>query len=269
LLESGERKEVRMLRKRFAPEKMKLLFSSDLHGLDSAYLKFVVALKEGDYNIGALGGDLMTFPSKSEIEQATIELHINVKSYSHQRRHWLSIIELALQKKQRYYKSVLEESSKPIVFVMGNDDGILGLGCEWTSENYIQNVNQRKIDSGKYNFVGYQYTNPFVGGTFEKSERNQEEDFEELEKLIDKDTILITHGPSWGILDTVDGEHMGSKALRELVERKPPRLHLFGHIHSNFGVKKNAINGSYFHSQKFVSIDVDVSFQRKVDRLKL
>ena len=76
MLEPGERKEVRMARKRFTPEKMKLLFSSDLHGLDSAYLKFAAALKEGDYNIGALGGDLMTFPSKSEIEQASNELHI-------------------------------------------------------------------------------------------------------------------------------------------------------------------------------------------------
>jgi len=246
-----------MARKRFTPEKMKLLFSSDLHGLDSAYLKFAAALKEGDYNIGALGGDLMTFPSKSEIERASNELHINVKNHSDQRQHWLSIIELVLQKKQKYYKSVLEESGKPIVFVMGNDDGVLGRGCEWTNENYIQNVNQRRIDSGKYNFVGYHYTNPFVGGIFEKSERDQTEDFEELEKIIDKDTILITHGPSWGILDKVDGKPMGSRALKGLVERKAPRLHLFGHIHSNFGVKNHAINGSYPHSQKFVSIDVD------------
>jgi Icc-related predicted phosphoesterase len=237
---------------------MKLLFSSDLHGLDTAYLEFAAVLKEGDYSLGLLGGDLMTYPSRSEIEQARIQLQIKEENHSGENHTKPSVIEFALQKKQNYYKSVLKESGKPIVFVMGNDDGIIGSGNEWTSENYIQGVNQRRIDSGKYNLVGYHYTNPFVGGTFEKSERKQIEDFKELEKLIDKNTILITHGPAWRILDSPgDGEHVGSRALRELVERKAPRLHLFGHVHSNFGVKHHAINGSYPHSRKFVSIDVD------------
>jgi Icc-related predicted phosphoesterase len=74
MLEPGERNEVRMARKRFIPGKMKLLFSSDLHGLDSAYYAFAAALKDGDYDLGVLGGDLMTYPSRSEIEQTGIEL---------------------------------------------------------------------------------------------------------------------------------------------------------------------------------------------------
>ena len=237
---------------------MKLLFSSDLHGLDTAFLEFAAVLKEGDYSLGALGGDLMTYPSRSEIEQARIEFQTRDGNHSGEKYTKSSAIEFALQKKQNYYKSVLKESGKPIVFVMGNDDGIIGSGNEWTGENYIQGVNQRRIDSGKYNLVGYHYTNPFVGGTFEKSEREQIEDFKELEKLIDKNTILITHGPAWRILDSpADGEHVGSRALKELVKRKAPRLHLFGHVHSNFGIKNHAINGSYPRSRKFVSIDVD------------
>ena len=124
--------------------------------------------------------------------------------------------------------------------------------------NQAQDTLWQTNDSGKYNFVGYHYTDPVVGGTFEKSEREQIEDFQELEKLIDKDTILLTHGHAWGTLDTVsDGEHVGSRALRDLVERRTPRLHLFWHIHNMFGVKNLAINVSYPHSQKFLSIDVD------------
>jgi Icc-related predicted phosphoesterase len=45
--------------------------------------------------------------------------------------------------------------------------------------------------------------------------------------------------------------------LRELIDRKEPRLHLFGHVHSNFGIKNHTVNASYPHSQKFVSVDVD------------
>lgn len=238
---------------------MKLLFTSDLHGQDSAYLEFAAALKQGDYTLGAIGGDLMTYPSKPEIERASIELQKTEGIHPVRTgRPPLVVIEHALLAKQKYFKGVLKESGKPIVFLMGNDDGILGKGAEWTGEKDILNVNQRRIDCGKYNIVGYQYTGPFVGGAFEKSEKKQVEDFMELEKLMDENTILITHGPARGILDAVDeNEHLGSRALRALVEKKSPRLHLFGHVHSNFGVGNRAVNASYPHSQKFVSIDVD------------
>ena len=36
---------------------MKLLFSSDLHGLDTAYLEFAAELKRKDYSLGVLGGE--------------------------------------------------------------------------------------------------------------------------------------------------------------------------------------------------------------------
>ena len=237
---------------------MKLLFSSDLHGLDRAYLEFAAELKRGEYSLGVLGGDLMTYPSRSEIAEARIEFQIKAENHADRKRPELYIIDFALQKKQNYYKRILIESGKPIVFVMGNDDGIIGSGKEWTCENNIQGVSQRRIDFGKYNLVGYHYTNPFVGGTFEKSEKEQNNDFKELEKLIDKNTILITHGPAWGILDSPGaGELAGSRALRELIERREPRLHIFGHVHSNFGVKNHAVNDSYPHSHQFVGIDVD------------
>jgi Icc-related predicted phosphoesterase len=237
---------------------MKLLFTSDLHGLDSAYIEFAGALKDGDFELGVLGGDLMTYPSRSEIELARIELHKTGEIHKIQGgRPPLAVIEHALLAKQKYYKSVLKKTGKPVVFLMGNDDGLLGKGNEWAGEKGLLNVNQCRIEFGNYNIVGYQYTTPFVGGAFEKPEKEQVDDFRELEKLIDKNTILITHGPAWGILDAVDGEHVGSMALRELIDRKEPRLHLFGHVHSNFGIKNHAVNASYPHSQKFVSVDVD------------
>lgn len=49
--------------------------------------------------------------------------------------------------------------------------------------------------------------------------------------------VLVTHGPPWGILDQVLGEHahLGCADLRDAVLRAKPRLHVFGHIHTGHG----------------------------------
>lgn len=50
--------------------------------------------------------------------------------------------------------------------------------------------------------------------------------------------ILITHGPPQGVLDysKFGREHVGCAALRTTVEhRVKPRLHVFGHIHGDYG----------------------------------
>ena len=67
---------------------MKLLFSCDLHGLDTAYLEFAAELKRKDYSLGVLGGDLMTFPSRSEIAEARIEFQIKAGNHVDRKRPW-------------------------------------------------------------------------------------------------------------------------------------------------------------------------------------
>jgi Icc-related predicted phosphoesterase len=41
------------------------------------------------------------------------------------------------------------------------------------------------------------------------------------------------------------------------VDRHPPRLHLFGHIHQAFGRRGRFINGAFPTSRRFVGIDLD------------
>ncbi|MGH9368132.1 MAG: metallophosphatase domain-containing protein [Thermoanaerobaculia bacterium] len=51
--------------------------------------------------------------------------------------------------------------------------------------------------------------------------------------------ILVTHGPPAGILDvTAAGEAAGCEELADRLAsmRRPPRLHVFGHIHEGYGV---------------------------------
>lgn len=51
--------------------------------------------------------------------------------------------------------------------------------------------------------------------------------------------ILITHGPPFGILDcTVTGDETGCHdLLAEVTTRIRPKLHLFGHIHEDYGLR--------------------------------
>ncbi|MEC5165138.1 Icc-related predicted phosphoesterase [Flavobacterium sp. PL11] len=59
-------------------------------------------------------------------------------------------------------------------------------------------------------------------------------------KLIPKDTdILITHGPPLGILDkTASDYNAGCEILLKKVDQIKPKLHVFGHIHEDYGMIK-------------------------------
>lgn len=52
-------------------------------------------------------------------------------------------------------------------------------------------------------------------------------------------TILITHGPPYGHLDTISpgSENIGCERLRPFVESTKPLIHVFGHIHGGSGYK--------------------------------
>jgi Icc-related predicted phosphoesterase len=55
--------------------------------------------------------------------------------------------------------------------------------------------------------------------------------------------VLVTHIPPYGILDSNNGNHNGSKKLYERVKKLGIPIHLFGHIHeqSNFLIKDNTL----------------------------
>ena len=58
------------------------------------------------------------------------------------------------------------------------------------------------------------------------------------EGIPDDTDILLTHGPAFGILDTVDGrrhDNLGCELLTERLERLNVKLHNFGHIHTGYG----------------------------------
>lgn len=215
---------------------MRILFTSDLHGHYKAYSEFSRLLSMGPYSLGIISGDLMTHLSLNKVDE-------NQTDYRRQ-------IEIMVNELQ----SVLLKSKKIVLFIMGNDDGIIEGGISWHSKKSLININQKKVSYKGYNFIGYQFTPPFLGGLYEKSEDEQEKDFQVLHEKIDNKTILVTHGPPRNILD---GDSYGSDALRKLVDSKPPLLHLFGHIHQSFGREGIFMNGAFPSSRKFVDIDLN------------
>ena len=62
----------------------------------------------------------------------------------------------------------------------------------------------------------------------------------EIMKQIPDDTdILISHRPSFGILDNADNINFGCENLLNVVLRVQPRYHLFGHIHDAYGIEES------------------------------
>jgi Icc-related predicted phosphoesterase len=202
---------------------MKILFGSDFHGLREAYVRFAEIFTDHKCDVGVISGDLTTY-----VENPTEE--------------------------KTYLIGILKKVSKPIFLIMGNDDGILS--NNWKTESNVYNINLRKVKYLGFVFIGYCYTNPFVGGEFEKLETEQFSDMKSIRSIIEPNTILVTHGPAFGILDKAsDGKHIGSKALSVIIEDERIVYHLFGHVHNQVGVNGKYINGSYPKNRGFYEID--------------
>lgn len=58
------------------------------------------------------------------------------------------------------------------------------------------------------------------------------------EDIPDDTDVLITHAPPFGILNLDNNIHFGSEELLIKVNNVSPKLHLFGHIHNNFGIRR-------------------------------
>ena len=78
--------------------------------------------------------------------------------------------------------------------------------------------------------------------------------------------ILVTHGPSWGHLDTVIGQnmHLGCELLANRINIVKPKIHVFGHIHTGYGYKfdngthyfnASVLNEQYIFTQKPLTVD--------------
>lgn len=81
--------------------------------------------------------------------------------------------------------------------------------------------------------------------------------------------ILITHGPPFGIGDrNYFGERVGDSGLLDRVMEINPLLHIFGHVHGEFGVYQNRFVNASNLNEKYEYVNapivVDIDPDRKV-----
>ncbi len=241
---------------------MRILCSSDIHGEMNAFRRFERELRKPKYAFGVLAGDLMDdYPTKQEAMDFGIvsagdfvsETRIGwtMEDLDHQMELVQqmfhdegSVLIRTLEKKRDAICDLLNDAGKPVFFVLGNHDRV-----DWPDAGHMVNVHGRTVEDAGLKITGYRWA------PIDRPDARIERDMASLRDLVDKDTILITHSPPHGILDrTKRGEHIGSPAIRTLVDEKKPRLNLFGHVHEAFGRSGSFVNASYFSNDRFVSV---------------
>jgi Icc-related predicted phosphoesterase len=97
-----------------------------------------------------------------------------------------------------------------------------------------------------------------MGGIFEKTEEKIENDLLEIEPLVNRKTVLVTHSPAHGVLDkTASGASVGSQSLLEFIRRTDVKAHIHGHIHKCFGRSGRHFNVASGRAFRAMSIDLD------------
>ncbi len=213
-----------------ASDAMRILAAADIHGFWPVYDWLLATARHHSVDALVLAGDLLGNPDGFDTPEAA------------QRHEAGLLIEL------------LHSAELPVLYIMGNDDLV-----ELDSvTNRVQSIHGRRVELGNINFVGYQYSLPFMGGTFEKPEAGIQSDLFRFGPLLDSNTVFVSHSPALGTLDPGFGEaQIGSGSIRELLESNPLLAHIHGHSHAGFGRTQNHFNVASAGRLRTMIIDLE------------
>ena len=224
----------------------KLIFTADLHGNEKFYKRLFKKAEDENADAIVIGGDLCGRGGNAISEK--IE---NQKLF-------LKDFMLPLFKEFRQ-----NNKSREIYLIMGNDDFRVSSGILENTEKskILKSIHKKSVKLNEnFNIAGYSFVNPtpfrlkdwekpdFKGDkmpqqlfaeeirSIEKESGTIKEDLEKLKKLSNpKKTIYVIHAPPFNTnLDIITtGIHVGSKSLRNFIEKEQPPLTLHGHIHES------------------------------------
>jgi Icc-related predicted phosphoesterase len=244
------------------------LISSDIHGDSSALHQFADHLRSGFWDIGILAGDILDDSvGADELEEmfALADIHpdelipelipAEMDEYD-----WIDSqlarlkdpefpLMKALMRKEDQARAILRSARRPIYLIPGNHDL-----TPWESDDLLINIHQRNIRLEHFDLVGYRWTR------IDRRREDHLEDLAALKHMVGKRTILVSHEPPYGTLDKIadpDGtcRHLGSIGLSHLVGERNPAWHIFGHVHSRFGLHERSVNVAYASCRRFASLD--------------
>jgi Icc-related predicted phosphoesterase len=142
------------------------------------------------------------------------------------------------------------------VAVHGNMDPPDVIAC---LEERGASVHGKKRKFGQWNVAGIGGSNPTPFGT--PSEIGEGEIEAVLNKAgVDSFTILVSHPPPYMVFDSVGAMHVGSKAVRKIIEEKKPLLCICGHIHEHEGqeILGDTLVVKVGTAQKFRAAEIDI-----------
>ena len=124
---------------------------------------------------------------------------------------------------------------RPSVLVPGNSESEeeLKKACRLWKRAHVLHGSRVTIDGIVFYGIGGGIPiTPFGSWSYDFSE----DEAHELLQDCPSGCILISHSPPRGILDrSSDGRRLGSRAVRDTVEKKNPNLIVCGHIHGSSG----------------------------------
>jgi Icc-related predicted phosphoesterase len=199
-----------------------IVYMTDIHGDVELCEKLLEAARGRNVGAVIMGGDITPFTQ--------FILEGNIQNQREFLQEYL-IPRLELFKK---------EVGKPVFLMMGNDDFMVNIDVlNRAEENGVVKVLHNKTHKlFGFDIVGYSFVNPtpFMIKDWEKNEVGIKK---ELEKLTNGckpgKFIFVSHAPPFRTkLDMLyDGSHVGSTAIRHIIEKKKPYLSLHGHIHES------------------------------------
>lgn len=171
-----------------------------------------------------------------------------------------------------YFQWLSEQHYERIVWIAGNHDGLLANDKAlrqikssefFPTSQYAQKIEYLKDSGTEFKGLkiwGSPWTPTYQEWYFMKDRGP------EIKQMWDKiplDTnILVTHGPPFGILDSVAGFYsdkgieVGCQDLKnKIMDLKKLQLHVFGHIHESHGVKK--LRQTTFVNASIMNVDFD------------
>lgn len=165
---------------------------------------------------------------------------------------------------------------KEIVAISGNHDWICQRNPSWVKETFTNCIylDEEPAEVFGFKVFGSAWSPEFNNWAF--NAKRGKVIARHWAKIPDDTEILVTHGPSMGILDVnteepyslpLGPEHLGCEELRKRVdELKSLRLSVFGHIHSSSGIEEH--NGVKFVNASVLNESYEVVYPPRVITLE-
>lgn len=140
---------------------------------------------------------------------------------------------------KKWKEIMLKKNIPQMLFVYGNHDRNPQIAqMLFDDEPMFHATSSGVFEYGGIRFLCSSATKTFGGWAFERSPSGMSEHFFDLFHRNEDIDIVVTHTPPYGIMDYArmgTKEHCGCPYLLEEIINHKPKIHIFGHIHSEYG----------------------------------